>query len=301
MSSLRTYTEANKPASPTAGETIYLTDVNKIAVYDGDISDWRLFNADSLEYSTSNELHYTGSAMGFTTTDGSVPYYCPQPQLHFNSTYIAGTGTGPDVGTTVSTWSDISGNSNDAFQTNGAYQPIYYRDSANCGFLSYQQSDSFTLSSSIVISGDFTHISVGQKQSALYDDLTSAGGSGYYLIHIRGSHGESVFRPLTTGHTHETVTGLAPYTTNEMYTIQRGTVDGVANTVTVAIAGINLPTHTDVRTQTPTMTWIGKSGSFAHDGAYYELLHWDSKLGTDDLNRVRLYLTNKYGLTTTAF
>jgi hypothetical protein len=300
MSSLRTYTEADKPTSPTAGETIYLTDVNKIAVYDGDASDWKLFNADSLEYSTSNELHYTGSAMGFTSTDGSVPYYCPQPQLHLNSTYIAGTGSGPGTGTTAATWSDISGNSNDAAQTNAAWQPTYYKDSANNGFLSFGGLDYYNLSSTITISGDFTQIFVGQRQSEK-DHITSAGGSGYYLIHKRGG-AYHVYKPLTTGHTPETVSGTAPYLTNEMWTAQRGTVDGAANTVSLAIAGGNVSSaHTFVNTDTKNMTWIASSGSFKHIGQYYELLHWDSKLGTDDLNRVRLYLTNKYGLTTTAF
>lgn len=289
---------AARPASPSVGDTVFQEDTNQIILWDG--SAWQVYDSDRIQYSTSNELHYTGSAMGFTTTDGSVPYYCPQPQLHFNSTYIAGTGTGPDAGTTVQTWSDISGNSNDAAQATALYQPTYYKDSANRGFLSFSTSESYVLSSTITISGDFTQIFVGQRQSQK-DDLSSAGGSGYYLIHVRNNT-NNVYRPLSTGHTTETASGTAPYLTNEMWTAQRGTVSGVANTVTLAVAGGNFSSgHSYVTTNSPNLTWVGKSGSFAHDGQYYEMLHWDSKLGTDDLNRVRLYLTNKYGLTTTAF
>lgn len=289
---------AARPASPSVGDTVFQEDTNQIILWDGSV--WQVYDSDRIQYSTSNELQYSGNAMGFTTTDGSLPYYCPQPQLHFNSTYIAGTGSNPDTGTTVATWSDISGNSNDAAQTNAAYQPTYYKDNGNRGFLSFAYLDSYILSSTISISGDFTQIFVGQRQSQGHD-LVSAGGSGYYLIHVR-KNTNNVYRPLTTGHTTETVSGTAPYLTNEMWTAQRGTVSGTANTVTLAIAGGNVSSgHTHVSTSAPNLTWVANSGSFRHEGQYYELLHWDSKLGTDDLNRVRLYLTNKYGLTTAAF
>jgi hypothetical protein len=288
---------AARPASPSAGDTVFQEDTNQIIVWSG--SAWKLYDSDRLQYSTSNELHYTGNAMGFTTTDGSLPYYCPQPLLHFNSTYIAGAGAIPDTGTTVATWSDISGNSNDAAQMNAVYQPTYYKDNANRGFLSFDN-EYYVLNSAITISGDFTQIFVGQRQSQA-DGIVSAGGSGYYIIHVRDGT-DSAYRPLSTGYTAETVSGTAPYLTNEMWTAQRGTVDGTANTVTLAVGGGNISSgQTYVSGSSRSMAWIAKSGSFSHDGQYYEMLHWDSKLGTDDLNRVRLYLTNKYGLTTAQF
>lgn len=288
---------ASRPASPSTGQTVYQEDTNQIIVWDGSV--WQVYDSDRLQYSTSNELHYSGNAMSFTTTDGSVPYYCPQPQVHFNSTYVAGTGTNPDNGRTVSTWTDISGNSNDAGQTQALYQPIYYKDNANRGFLSFDRNEFFSLTSNITISGDFTQIFVGQRMAQV-SSLTSAGGSGYYLIHVRNPN--LVYLPLTTSNNTETASGTSPYFTNEMWTIQRGTVGGTANTVTLAVAGGNVSSnHTFVNTDTKTMTWVGKSGSFGHDGQYYEMLHWNSQLDADELNRVRLYLTNKYGLTTTAF
>ena len=289
-----------RPGSPSAGDTLYQIDTNQIILWDG--AAWKVYDSDGLQYTTSNELNYTGNEMGFTTIDGSLPYYCPQPLVHFNSTYPSSTGTTPDVGTAVTTWADTSGNNNDASQSSALYQGIYFKDSANRGFVSFTN-DSYDLNSTITIGGDFTQIFVGQRWSQVSGDLTSAGGSGYYIIHARGSASPgAVYKPLLASWAHESASGDAPYLTNEMWTAQRGTVGGTANTITLAIGGNNVSSaHTHVSSVSKSMTWLGKSGSFGHDGQYYEMLHWDSALGVDDLNRVRLYLANKYGLTTVAW
>jgi hypothetical protein len=289
-----------RPGSPSAGDTLYQIDTNQIILWDGSV--WQVYDSDNLQYATSNELNYTGNEMGFTTVDGSLPYFCPQPLVHFNATYPSSTGTTLDVGTAVATWADTSGNNNDAVQASATYQGVYYKDSANRGFVACTN-DSWTLGTAITIGGDFTQIFVGQRWSQASGDLNSAGGSGYYILHARaaGTVG-AVYKPLSTGWTNETVSGAAPYLSNEMWTAQRGTVGGTANTVTVAIGGNNVSSpHTRVDAVSKSMVWLGKSGSYGHDGQYYEMLHWDSALGVDDLNRVRLYLTNKYGLTTVAW
>lgn len=109
MSNLPTYTAGTKPASPAPGDVIYLTDTNKLAVYDGDISDWRLFNSDALVFNSAapNEINYAGGLYD----DPAANYYLDvSPIMHFDANFINGvdvTGN-PAQGQPIITWNDRS-------------------------------------------------------------------------------------------------------------------------------------------------------------------------------------------------
>ena len=70
-STLETCTSSSRPASPSAGDTLFETDTNNIITYSG--SDWYIYDADGGETITNaKSLHFDGSDDGLTVAGSSA-------------------------------------------------------------------------------------------------------------------------------------------------------------------------------------------------------------------------------------
>lgn len=295
MSSLPTYTGATRPSSPSAGDAIYLSDVNKLAVYDGDISDWRTFNSDGLIYNAAapNELHYAGGLYDST----SASYYLDvSPIMHFDANFMNGLDASgnPTVGGAVASWSDRSGSatgislSQAAASRQGLYDStsgIYGLKQASTGF--------YDLSSNYILSSQLTQIIIAsdpdntEKISGLTpatetcaNTLFNLGGACGTTVRLAGAAGNSL--TLDAGPSIHTVTrnGSA-----HNYWYQGGSV------------------HTS-KTANFSMTATKMFSTYSNIGTsalIHEVLVFESELTLAQLNKVKDYVNNKYSITASTF
>ena len=296
MSNLPTYTGVTRPTSPTLGDAIYLTDANKFAIYDGDISDWRYFNPDSIVYNSAgpSELHYTG---GLYDSTSAQYYVATAPIMHFDAAYMdGGTAAGnPSNGAKVLTWGDRSGNSTDysLSQTSASLQPDYYDVSSLKG-VTLGGSAYFNLASSLSVtqSSDFTQIIVhtdnsgNSKISGLSPNSHAnanaffVGGGGNGALKMGGS---DISSPPTFSSTNPNLHIVRKTGTTFDYWYQGG------------------PRHdTGSRTVNNTFTKMFTTyNSLGIDSRIHEVVIFSAAISVADLEKIRSYLDNKYSLNST--
>lgn len=295
MSSVPTYTGATRPTSPSAGDAIYLSDVNRFAIYDGDISDWRTFNSDGLVYNAAapDELHYTGGLYDST----SASYYLDvSPVMHFDANFMNGSDASgnPTPGTAVTSWSDRSGSvaGINLSQATASRQGLY--DSTS-GIQGVKQSSVgfYDLSSSYILQTELTQIIISsdpdnsQKISGLTpatetcaDTLFNLGGACGTTVRLAGAAGNSL--TLDAGPSIHTVTrnGSA-----HNYWYQGGSVN------TSKTANFSM-------TATKMFSTYANTGTSA---LIHEVLVFESELTLAQLNKVKDYVNNKYSITASTF
>lgn len=293
MSSLPTYTGATRPSSPSAGDAIYLSDVNKLAVYDGDISEWRLFNSDGLIYNAAapNELHYVGGLYDSSSATyyvGSTPYY------HLDASFINGqdtAGNPADQGA-VQSWTDRVA-SISATQTSAANQATYvpFDSSANNkAALSFGGSAKYNLSSSISGLTSLTVLIVSRTNTGI--NYSSNLGSTSYQ--------NSYWLKYTNGGDYVIGSNRGNFITQNqleatsVYIVRRSGTDAEFR----YNGGSSLWSGSHSNPQT--VTQLGYNGLNYHKGYIYEIIIWDSALSDSDLNTSISYLGNKYGISTSA-
>lgn len=295
MSSLPTYTGATRPSSPSAGDAIYLSDVNKLAVYDGDISEWRTFNSDGLVYNAAapNELHYTGGLYDST----SASYYLDvAPIMHFDATFINGSDSSgnPTVGDAVTSWSDRSGSATgiNLSQATASEQGLYDSTSgiygvkqASTGY--YDLSSTYTLGSQltqIIIASDPDNTDkiagLTPSSETCADTFFNLGGACGTTVRLSGQAGNSL--TLDAGPSIHTVTRNG---TAHNYWYQGGSA------------------HTS-KTATFNLTATKMFSTYSNNGTsalIHEVLVFDSELTLAQLNKVKDYVNNKYSITASTF
>lgn len=301
MSSLPTYTGANKPSSPSAGDAIYLSDVNKLAVYDGDISEWRLFNSDGLLYNAAapNELHYSGGVYG----DASANYYIDVPPImHFDANFMDGVSStnNPSDGDTLTSWGDRSGGATnyDLAQTTASAQPTYYSVAGLTG-VTFDSGDWFSLANSLSLPTGFTQViiatntdlnenslvglSPGTQNATGAGTLFAAGGAYNTQIKLAGTS-QTTNQP-TFSQTNPNIHVVTKSGTTWKYWYQGSS----------AVYNIT-------SSYSYTQTALGAGYFTGCDTRMHEVLVFDSALSTSDLNIIKGYANTKYsGLSASDF
>ncbi len=297
MSSLQTYTGSNRPSSPAPGDAIYLTDANKIAVYDGDISEWRLFSSDGLVYNNAgpNELHYTGGIFDLNT----APYYVStSPDMHFDASFINGSeATNLINGDAVSAWGNRSGNANfNLSQGSTSLTPIFY-DSGTIKGVYFDSADYFNLANSYSLTAGssttqiivHTNLASGNSISGL--SPASHGNANAFFVG-GGQNGaikmgaKSIANPPTFSGTNPNLHIVRKTGLTFEYWYQGGTKH---DTQTASSSFSN--------TFTKMFTLYNTAGLNAR---IHECLVFPESLSIEDLNKIRGYLESKYSLGTTA-
>jgi len=290
MSSLPTYTGATRPSSPSAGDAIYLSDVNRLAVYDGDISEWRTFNSDGLVYNAAapNELHY---ANGIYDSSSASYYINTQPKAHYDASLINGydTAGNPAHSGVVSSWGDRSGNSNNLSQSNATNQPLFDSSSSNLNSkpsVVFDGSNDFlNLTDSITLTADFSMLvalkNVDANKAVAFGHAVTYTNVPWHR-HINGS--DYVFAANSGAITDPSNASVIAMTraSNSVKLYQNG----------------GTPALTTTSSGTGTITVFGDSSLQHHNGEIAEAILFDSMISLTDLNTIHSYFANKYGFTT---
>jgi len=286
---LDTCTSGARPASPSLGDTLFETDTNRIITYDGTV--WRVYDSDGIAYSTvgTNELHYP---TGLWSSASATYYLSTSPDIHYDATILDGAdaANNPADGAAVSTWGDRSGNTTDydATQSSASYQPTFKDASSGPGSqpaLSWA-TDKFDLTNAWSVTGSCTAIFVSQSLAAGSFYLLKASS---YTKAFWEYFGQDYFFGGGSGAVSDT-------SVFNMHTLHRdGTSAEVFESGGTSIYGPASRTN-DMEIET-----IGQGQFGYQNGTVSEILIFSSALSTSDLNTIRLYITNKYGITTTAF
>lgn len=296
MSNLPTYTGVTRPSSPTAGDAIYLSDINKLGIYDGDISDWRLFNSDSVVYNSAgpSELHYAGGLFDLT----SAQYYlATAPAMHFDATYIDGSTTAgnPSNGGSVSTWGDRSGNSVDysLTQVSASMTPDYY-DFASLKGVNLDSLDYFNLNNSFSVTSasDVTQIMVhtNSNNSGKISGLSPSGHTNADAFFVGGGQNGSIQMGAGAISPQPTLSTTAP----NLHIVRK-----TGTTFDYWYQG-GAKHDTGSRTVNNTFTKMFTTYNTAGiDSRVHEVLVFASALSNAELEKVRNYLDTKYSLNST--
>lgn len=292
MSNLQTCTSTTRPSSPTNGQVLFETDTNRVIVYDLSGSAWSIYNSDGVAYSTGgvNDLHYPS---GIYSDSGASYYISTNPEFHFDATYIDGqdAANNPSNGGSVSSWANRSGSvtSYTATQATASAQPSFtalgdgskpcvtfdggdYLDLANV----YSPSNftQVTVSKSLLSEGSSVLAWNGAWQNTTW--LKYASNSSDYVV--GGSRGD-----------------LSAPENFSMHVVTRSgsTVNLYENGGSALWNGTSATTMYAGR--------IGRNQLEYHNGNISEIMMFSSALSTSDLNVLRNYISNKYGISTTAF
>lgn len=290
MSSLPTYTGATRPTSPSAGDAIYLSDVNKFAIYDGDISEWRTFNSDGLVYNSAapNELHY---ANGIYDNQSATYYINTQPKAHYDASFINGYDAlgNPANSGVVSSWGDRSGNSNNLSQSNATNQPLFDSSSSNLNSkpsVVFDGSNDFlNLTNSITLTADFSMLvvlkNINATQAVAFGNAVSYTDVPWHR-HSNGS--DYVFSVNSGARTDPSNASVIAMTR--------------ASSAVKLYQNGGTPAYTTTNSTQGTITVFGDSSLQHQNGEIAEAILFDSMISLTDLNTIHSYFANKYGLTT---
>ena len=294
-STLLTTTAGDRPSSPSLGDTLFETDTNRIILWDDtDPADevWRVYNSDGIAYNTvgTTELHYP---TGLWSSAAATYYIGTSPAMHFDARILDGANAGnnPADGAAIPTWGDRSGNATnyDATQGTGSLQPTFADATSGPGSQPAVAwaSDELDLA---------TTWSKTDSCTAIYVSQSAAAGKSNILGYT--SYTSQLWTYFSQDYLFGGASGAVSATNVfDMRTLHRdGTSAEFYKSGGTSIYG--------PATRSNEM-FVSKLGN-QHLGGYQtgtvsEILLFESALSTADLNTIRLYIANKYSLTTTAF
>jgi hypothetical protein len=293
MSTLSTTTSGARPASPSIGDTLYETDTKRVITCSATgPAVWRVYDSDGVAYSTAgtDELHYP---TGLWASAGATYYLSVSPEMHFDATIMDGSysDNNPADAGAVALWGDRSGSTTnyDATQGTAGSQPAW--DASGSGS-----------KPAIVCDGDFLDLATLYSPSSSFTQITvskSNSATGTAPIAWNGAWQNTIWLKYSSNSGDYIVGGnrgnLSTVNAVNMHTVKR---DG-AGVVLYQAGGTSLGNWTS--SDTMKVDRIAVSSLESHVGDISEILIFDSALSVAHLNVVRLYLTNKYGLTTGAF
>ncbi len=290
-STLNTCTSGARPASPALGDTLYETDTKRIIVYDGAV--WRIYNNDGIAYNTAGtgELHYPS---GIFSSSSASYYISTNPELHFDAKYIDGAdaANNPADAGSVASWSNRSGASTSytATQSTGSATPVFTATGdGSKPTVTFDGGDYLDLAN-LYEPSSFSFIVVSKS-----DDASKVGVFGW-----NGAWQNTIWWKYSANSS-DSVTGVysvGDYSSPENFSMHVVTRSGTSVSF-YENGGSALWTGTSSATMK--LGRIGGSQLGNHDGNISEILVFDSALSTSDLNVVRNYVSNKYGITTTSF
>lgn len=293
MSSLQTCTSSTRPSSPTNGQVLFETDTNKIIIYDLSATAWSVYNADGITYLSggADELHYTG---GIYDDTGATYYIGTTPEIHFDAAFLDGqdSANNPSNGSAVSSWSNRSGSSTSytATQATASAQPTFTTigdGSKPC--VTFDGGDFLDTANNYALSSDLTLITVSKSTNAAKSAVLGWNGAWQNTIWLKASFNSSDY---VTGGSRGDLTAPENFA---FHTVTRasGTAKLYENGGTALWSGSNTSTMNAGR--------IGRNQLDYHSGNISEILVFNSALSTANLNTIRAYVSNKYGITTTSF
>lgn len=296
MSTLNTCTSSTRPGSPTAGDTLFETDTNKIIVYDG--SAFKEYESDTGTYAL----------------DGSNSLSV-RPLWHFDAGLINGVDTSgnPSNGAAFTgQWTSRINGETTVAQGTASSQPTYNTSGENSkAYLSFDGGDFLFLTKRVYFSGDFTFMVISKASSgqnmvplgiggtdvdAFDNNNFELGGNGPFtgrtnnllIFYADGESGYPGVSSFPAGKDFET------QTRNLIFKRESSTAnlffDGNNASSPASNTSIN-----DTRVGN-----IGKARSFKTTGFIYEIIAFDSALSTTDLNSWIAYVTTKYAAGTGA-
>ena len=234
-----------------------------------------------------DELAYPGGLFTKSNFEVSV-----QPLFHFDASILDGSSAdnNPSTGTAVSTWGDRSGQSTDydASQATATKQPIYQGT-----YLDFDGSnDNLALANTYnnVAGSGWTLCFVAYKDgTTVFGPIGKNLQNSTYVSPLNFSNGTTYFLDNSSGSV--SVSGYGPHFNSiQQFVTQKDT----SNVVNYYLQGGNsYKSFTQGGNITNLFSHLGHNGYY-HNGRIYELIVWDSTLGTADLNVVRNYFNTKY-------
>jgi hypothetical protein len=291
---------AARPASPSAGDTVYQEDTKQIITYDG--SSWQVYDSDGTG----------GYALDGSNTIAAIPV------LHLDAAKINGTDTSANPSNaaplTVPWASKINGTTTFAQGSGGAEPTWYSSGTSSEPYLSADGGDElqtdFRTNLLGPISGPFTMMGVMERVGATSFGIgggitgtatTATWGSSPWWTYASldylyyGQTGQdSGARPTFASGSGNGSTAVATYTVTRLFMVVRD----ASNNTRLYVDGNNTNTA-NVATFTGDllMSWIFQihGASWRSVGHMYEMALWDSDLSTADKNKIIAYTNTRYG------
>jgi len=298
-STLLTCTSSSRPTSPSAGDTLFETDTNKIIVYDGSV--WKLYNSDD--------------AVGYNLDGTNITSVAPL--FHFDAEKINGTdatGNPSNAASFTGQWTSRVNGTTTAVQSTATAQPTFYTSGGenSKAYLSFDGGDFLYLTKRAYFNGDFTFMVIskgldslssmsplganGSELNPLDNNNFSLGGAGpfsgrkndYLMFYSDAGSGYSSAGSFPAGK------DWYSQTRNLIFKRESGTAklfwDG-DNEGSVASS----TSLVDIRVGV-----LGKTNWSTVIGNIYEIIAFESALSTADLNIWNAYVTAKYAAGTGA-
>lgn len=302
-STLLTCTSSTRPASPSAGDTLFETDTNKIIVYSG--SDWKVYDSD-------------GQAVNDADITALSPHLWLDPSYSSAFFTDSSKGTAATVdGTRVGCFADRSGNGFDFVQSTHANKPILCKEAGigSISSLCYSNTDQldFTGTTSSEVSAANITIFWVWRLAPEGNDMFLQGtaNSNEPRLRINGASGSLVYNWIPFGSQQGTYNGVTfstsvvtdaslgarhiyclrtNSTANRTNSYQNGGADIAGSTT--APGGLYLENG-----QTSKMF----NGAYNYHSPYwlFEYIVFDASLSDANVNTVNTYLGNKHGITVT--
>jgi hypothetical protein len=296
MSTLITCTSSTRPGSPSAGDTLFETDTNKVIVYSG--TAWKEYQDNGQLY---NDSDITGLSPKFWLDGANGDFY-------EDSAKTTSVSNRTDF---VGCWADRSGNSFDFTQTNNTLKPNIVTNVGrvnNTGLIYSADHLVFTGNASSDTSGDqtlFMALMWNKGIDGMYFIQTSDSSTRGRIITVSGEWSVQ-FLPYVGSPTFGT-----SYSSDNTAKIMDGIcllavrLDSTANTTKIYLNGGSAQGST-----------TAGSGSFLKNGITTELfdnstgledpcilldtIFFDSALSNSNMDTVYSYLSKKYGTTVTS-
>jgi hypothetical protein len=240
-----------------------------------------------------NQLTYPG---GIWSSSGATYFIDTAPTMHFDASIIDGAdpNNNPSNGAAVSTWADRSGNGTDydASQSNASEQPVYTASGPGSQPTITWSGDKLDLATTWSQSGSITGVFISQ---ATNDHKTSPTGYTGFANQLYNEAFPSTTADFFGGQQATNVSNKQGF---NYITARR---DG-SSAALFEQGGSSILTAT--RSATIYIDRLGDAsgaGRYNHLGTISEIMVFDSALSTSELNTIRLYVANKYSISTSAF
>jgi len=302
-STLLTCTSSTRPASPSAGDTLFETDTNKIIVYSG--SDWKVYDSD-------------GQAVNDSDITALSPHLWLDPS--YSSSFFTDSGKGTAAttdGTRVGCFADRSGNGFDFVQSTAANKPILCKEAGigSVSSLCYSNTDQLDFTgttSSEVSAANITIFWVWRlSPEGNHFVLQGTSNTNEPRMRINGASGSLVYNWLPFGSEQGSANGVSfstsvvtdasvasrhifclrtNSTANRTTCYQNGGADIAGSTT--APSGVYLE-------DTKTIKMFAGSLNYYSPHWLFEHIVFDASLSDANVNTVNTYLGNKHGITVT--
>ena len=281
MTAVPTFNTSNTPSSPAEGSIYWNTDSKSLHIADGN-GDWHTMDA------SSRNVNGRQSQLGYPNgiySSGAGYTISTQPAFHFDASHVNGsTPSTLENDDPIPAWGDCSGNGYDLAQSSVANQPSFfknsiYTDSVNEVPFLKSSSDYFPASPLPAVGDNATFFCVHSSQSSSY--ATPFSDYGNWIAWNQSTGTQKHFGA-------QTVSGVVNGHLGTALRISRKT-------------GSSVDTWGAVTGNSPVSATAGSSAYSTNVLHTYsmitgEIIMFDEALSISEINTVKDYLVNKYGI-----